>query len=108
MYLCMVAYLFVALTHKTKAQNTLLAADAFSVLAAQLNEVRLGGAIYNAGKMTMFEPADFRYNGGMVSFARREAAADRPQIVRLLARHGYAYYLSRLQLLHAGNTMKMP
>lgn len=107
-HLCLVAYLVVALTQKTTAQTTLLAADALSVLAAQLNQVRLGGAIYNAGKMTMFEPADFRYNGGMVSFARRETAADRPQIVRLLARHGYANYLSRLQLLHTGNAMKMP
>lgn len=73
--------------------------------ATQSNEVNQGGAIYNAGKMTMFEPADFRYNGGVVSLH-----VVRPPIVLkvcALARHGYACDYRRFHILYTGNTTKM-
>lgn len=42
------------------------------VLTTKVNEVNFGGGIYNEGKITMFEQADFRYNGGAVSWWRHK------------------------------------
>lgn len=39
----------------------------FVALGTQDNEGNLGGAIYNEGKMTMFQFADFYYNTAAVS-----------------------------------------